>query len=326
MKYCPQCQTSYTDDTLKYCKRDGAPLETATDMPTVNFGEEATVVSSRQVEPIRVPIENQPPTYSPTPQDYQQQTYGQQNWQQQSAPLPLPQQQPQIIAAPPEAKKSRTGLAVALTALGMLLLFGLVGAGALFYMRDKNRETALANNGNGAPANRPSNQNAATNQNANLSTPTPSATPNATLTPSATPTPKPALDPKEAKAATENVGSVIDAWAEATENRDIDAHIGQYADTVDYYKGGRVSAARVRADRARAFEMYDSMRVNISNVKITPDAAGEKATAVLDKEWEFSGGDKFSNGKVRQQLTFAKIGGKWLITGEKDLKLYYKTD
>lgn len=314
MKHCPQCRTSYTDETLKYCTRDGAPLEAETDLPTVNFDEEATVISSRQVEPIRVPIENQTPTYQTPPQDYQQQTYRQQNRQQQSAPLPLPQQQqPQIIVAPPEAKKSRTGLAVGLTALGMLLLFGIIGAGALFYMREQ-RKPEIALNVNNAPVNRTPNQSAAANQTANISTPT------------QTPTAKPTLDPKEAKAATENVGSVIDNWADSTENRDIDAHIGQYADTVDYYKGGRVSAARVRADRARAFDMYDSMRVNISNVKITPDASGEKATAVLDKEWEFSGGDKLSNGKVQQQLTFAKIGGKWLITGEKDLKLYYKTD
>lgn len=301
MKHCPQCQTSYTDDTLKFCKRDGAPLENAPDLPTVAFNEEATVVSSRQVEPIRVPIENEPPP---------QQNWQQQNWQQSAPPTSLPPP-PQIIAAPPEVKKSKTGLTVGLIALAMLALFGIIGA--LYFMRE--RKTEIAVNVNNAPANRPLNINAATNQNANVT---------ASATPTAAPTPKPTLDPKDAKDATENVGSVIDNWADSTDNRDIDAHIGQYADTVDYYKGGRVSAARVRADRQRAFDMYDSINVNISNVKITPDATGEKAVAVFDKEWNFSSDESSSSGKVQQQLTFAKIGGKWLITGEKDLKLYYK--
>lgn len=302
MKHCPQCQTSYTDDSLRFCTRDGAPLEAFNDSPTVNFNEEATVVSSRQVEPIRVPIEREPPPVIQQPP---------QNQWQQSAPLP-PMPPPPVIAAPPTEKKSRTGLAVALTALGMLALFAVIGAGVMFYLRDRRTEVAV--NVNNAPANRPANVNAATNQNANI----------IAATPTATPTPKPTLDPKEAKAATENVSSVIDAWADSTENRDLSAHIAQYADTVDYYKGGKVSAARVRADRERAFNMYDSMVVHISNVKITPDATGNTATAVIDKEWDFSGEEKSSYGKVQQQLTFSKIGGKWLITGEKDLKLYYK--
>lgn len=295
MKYCPQCQTEYTDDGLRFCKRDGTPLVNSNDAPTVNFGEEATVVSSRQVEPIRVAVENQPPIIQQPPQNY---------WQQSAPP---------IIAAPPSEKKSRTGLAVALTALGMLALFAIVGVGVMFYMRG-NRNTEIALNVNNAPANRPSNANAPVVQNLNVNT----------ATPTATPTAKPTLDPKESKAATENVGGVIDKWADSTESRDLDAHMSQYADTVDYYKAGKVSAARVKADRERAFDMYDSMTVNISNVKITPDVSGSGATAIIDKEWNFSGEEKFSTGKVQQQLTFAKIGGKWLITGEKDLKLYYK--
>ncbi len=58
-------------------------------------------------------------------------------------------------------------------------------------------------------------------------------------------------------------------------------------------------------------------------MKVTPDASGEKATAVFDKEWNFEGAEKYSAGKVQQQLTLGKIGGRWLITGEKDLKTYY---
>lgn len=320
MKYCPLCQTSYTDESLKFCNRDGAPLEKATDLPTAVFNEEATVVSSRQVEPIRVHIEdNPPPQQSPPayqqPPPFQQQP-PQQQYQPQYPPPPViaspppfqQQQQPQIIVPPPE-KKSRTGLAIALTVLGMLALGGIVGA----LYATLNRKPEVAVNVNNAPSNRPSN---AANQTANAPTPTPTAT--------ATATPRPTLDPNAAKAVTADVGNVVDDWKISTENLDIETHLGQYAATVDYYKGGKVSSARIRADRQRAFDIYDAMVVNISNLKVTPDAAGDKAVAVFDKEWDFSGEDKYSSGKVQQQLTFAKVAGSWKITGEKDLKLYYK--
>ncbi len=117
--------------------------------------------------------------------------------------------------------------------------------------------------------------------------------------------------------------NVIDEWESASENLDLDGNLSQYADTVDYYKGGRVSIGKVRADKQRAFEQYDSINFKITNIKVTPDASGEKATAVFDKEWTFEGADKYSAGKVQQQMTLNKISGKWLITGEKDLKTYY---
>jgi hypothetical protein len=56
---------------------------------------------------------------------------------------------------------------------------------------------------------------------------------------------------------------------------------------------------------------------------VTPDASGERATAVFDKEWNFSGAEKTSAGKVKQQLQLKKVNGQWLISGERDLKVYY---
>jgi len=311
MKHCPQCQTSYTDESLRYCTRDGMPLENAIDLPTAAFDEEATVVSSRQVEPIHVPVENYPPP-QPPPQNWQQNLPPQQTVQPQQQPPP------QIIVAPPSVKKSRTGLAVALTVLGMLALAGIVGA--LYFSR--GRETEVAVNVNNAPpsANRPSiSPNAPNNQNINANA---AASPTSTAT-TAAPTPKPTLDPQTAEIVAEDVEGVVDNWKSASENLDIDEHLSNYANTVDYYTGGKISLARVRADKQRAFDAYDSINFNISNMKITPDASGDKAVALFDKEWRFEGDRKNSSGKVLQQLTLSKIGGRWLITGERDLKTYY---
>jgi len=64
------------------------------------------------------------------------------------------------------------------------------------------------------------------------------------------------------------------------------------------------------------------MNVNISNMTVTVGTAGDTATAVFDKEWTFVGSGT-SSGKVRSKLEFRKINGKWLITSERDVKVYY---
>jgi hypothetical protein len=63
--------------------------------------------------------------------------------------------------------------------------------------------------------------------------------------------------------------------------------------------------------------------MNISNLSVTPDATGERATAVFDKEWVFDGAEKSSSGKVKSELQMRKINGEWKITSERDLKVYY---
>ena len=298
MKYCPNCQTTYADDSLQFCLQDGTPLSEFPNQnaPTDNSIEAETIVSAnremdalpRQVEPIR---------FEP-PSSYQ---INQADWSPASQP---------VIVEQHTTKKSNTATIVALTVLGTILLVGIGGTGAWLYFKNNRREVAA--NPNTAPPNRQPGANAA-NQNINL----------AATSPTVVPTPQPTLKPEETKAITNDVKDVVDEWKNTTENLDLDAHISQYADTVDYYKAGRVSVARVRADRTRAFAAYDTINVNIDNMKVTPDASGEKATVILDKEWNFEGAEKFSSGKVQQQLTFGKINGRWLITSEKDLKIYY---
>jgi hypothetical protein len=293
MKRCPNCQTTYADDSLKFCLQDGTPLAGIANQNSADYfnTESETVVSPKRVEPIR---------FEP-PSSYQTNDANRQ-----------PMNEP-IVVEKHEKKKSNTAAIVTLSVLGTIFLLALGGLGAWLYF--SNKKTQVAVNVNTAPQNRPSNANAA-NQNTNSNV---AASP----TPTATPTAQPTLKPETAKALTNDVKNVVDDWKDTTENLDLDAHISQYAATVDYYKAGRVNVDRVRADRARAFDAYDTISINIDNVKVTPDASGERATVVLDKEWNFEGAEKFSSGKVQQQLTLNKIGGRWLITGEKDLKIYY---
>lgn len=314
MKYCPHCQTAYTDDALRFCLRDGAPLDEAPDadfgLPTTNLDDSETIVSRKppqQVVPISAPEAEE------------------QNWRQTAAQTQnrqRPEELPKVSAPPAAVKKPNTTLTILATVLGMLAVFGIIGALAWMLLKSRRTEVSAVNV-NRTIVNHPANSNTANTQilNANASTPVPTVSPSPA--PTATPVARPALEPDEYKAITSDVKDVIDDWKDTSENRDIDANLDEYADTVDYYNGGRTTREKVRADKQRAFGQYDSIDFDISNLKVTPDATGERATAVFDKKWTFEGEHNRSAGKVQQQLTLALIGGRWLITGEKDLKVYY---
>jgi serine/threonine protein kinase/ketosteroid isomerase-like protein len=115
----------------------------------------------------------------------------------------------------------------------------------------------------------------------------------------------------------------LEGWVAATRDHDFETHMSFYADMLSfYYKRSNVSIATVRADRARAFTRYAKLDVQLSNVVVTPDPTGLTATATFDKTWNFEG-DKNSSGAVRQTVSLENVGGRWLITGEKDLQIYY---
>jgi serine/threonine protein kinase/ketosteroid isomerase-like protein len=127
----------------------------------------------------------------------------------------------------------------------------------------------------------------------------------------------------DASQVSKDVAEALDAWADSTRERDLNAHSRAYADTLEvFYKKTNVPASQVLAERASAFKRYDSMDVKIDNVEVEPDASGRRATATFDKSWAFRADDKTSTGRVRQQLTFVKQNDRWLITGERDLQVY----
>ena len=108
---------------------------------------------------------------------------------------------------------------------------------------------------------------------------------------------------------------------EDTESLDTDNLAGRYADTVDYYRNPGASRDFVIRDKERAFSMYDTIRFEINNMQITPGKSPDTATAEFDKAWVFDG-ENHSEGKVRTRLSLRKSGGRWLIDGERDIKVY----
>ena len=300
MKYCPNCQTTYTDDTLRFCLQDGTPLVEVADsdsqMPTVAF-EAETQVSPKSREPIRVEL--------PGIESYRRE----------------PVQEEQVTVDHFKPKKSNTALVVLLTAFIMLLLFG-GGIGAWLFLRNGKNGVAQTTNNKGA-ANQNANPKNDSKDTKSEASPSPTdslkdSTPSPT--PSATASPSPDFNPEKIK---NEVSDKVYSWASATESLNWNTLANYYADTVNYYNKNGVSSAYIRNDKQRAFDRYDNVEMNISNLRVTPDASGNSATAVFDKEWTFEGEDTYSSGKVQSQLDLKKISGRWLITGEKDLKVYY---
>lgn len=212
---------------------------------------------------------------------------------------PAIDEQRAYVPSPPPKQRSRTPVII-LSILVIILLGALGGIGALLLMRNRDQRLAGVN------------QN--TQPNANRSTPKP------------TPTPAPTILPAEAAAVRDQVAKTLQGWADSTNERDIDAHMSYYADTLEtYYLTQNVSSARVRADRERAFSTYSDIDVELTNIHVTPDPTNlARATATFDKTWTFEGDEKTSNGSVQQKIWFQKTNGRWLITGEKDLQVYYK--
>jgi eukaryotic-like serine/threonine-protein kinase len=124
----------------------------------------------------------------------------------------------------------------------------------------------------------------------------------------------------DASSVRKEIETVLKDWTSAMSARDLDAYMTYYADTLDaYYKRSDISLDEVRADKAKAFNRYQRLDVQLSNISIRPDETGARATASFDKAWDFIDGEKHYSGSARGAIWLAKIGGRWRITAEKDL-------
>ena len=215
------------------------------------------------------------------------------------------------VAEEPIARRPRIGLIVLLTAFftAALLVLGGVGAWLLF-----------RGNSNGGTD----------NTRVETATPTPDRSPSPTPSPTANTNDDNAnsasnertTDPASAARARREITNFLANWKSATESKDVESYMDQYADTVAYYNNPSASRAVVENDKKRAFSLYDHIRMQISNINTTVDPDGETAITTFDKEWEFVG-ERESRGKVRSELRLRKIGGKWKIMGEHDQKVYH---
>jgi hypothetical protein len=332
MKRCPTCQRTYTDDTLRFCLEDGTALVGG----SVSSPDQTLLMNSDagNVEP--------PPTEildfgaAPTVRAYEEDVTARRSKPAQTA---RQQARPTInefqnSAQPAPAPRNTTSV-VAVTVIATILLLVVGGLGAWLLLRDKSgngssttntsTDTArVSNTSNVATSN--GNASGSTNSNTGtlpgtVSTPTPVATPYAT--PSATPQPTTQTTTTDTSSARREVMNALNGWTETMRRGDLDGHMAYYAETLHtYYMQSNYSASRVRTNVAKAFSKYDTFDVKLSNIQIEVDPSGLSAVATFDKTFVFSGASTYS-GSGLNRFWLEKIGGRWLITGEKDLKTYY---
>lgn len=298
---------------MSFCLEDGARLLQAagpSDPGAALRGESETTLEHRSDSAPTEILNLQTAPASPTPLP---------------APTAPPQPRPTIYDAYNAArapKQRNTALIIGCTVVTTILLLSLGGVGVWVLFRDAKSDTA-----NTARPNVDQNKsqtpesNNLPGGNSRVATNT-GVAPNTNVNNRVVPAPSP-LPSVDAAAVREQVTSTLNGWVASIRARDINAQMSYYADTLDtYYNSKNVSVSRVRADRERAYAIFYTLDVQLSNIKITPGPTGEQATATFDKTWTFTG-EKYSSGSVQQRMWLAKIGGRWRITGEKELQVYY---
>jgi len=305
MKRCPTCQSTYTDESLRFCLQDGAALTSVSGGgPTVPDQEKTLLINSREsarsseappteiLSPSIMPTIASPRTPVTTPQS--------------SRPTEMSAQD---YAATQQQRPKSNALVIPITIAATVLVLVLGGLGAWLLLGGKQ------DNGSG---------NVRVDRDRTTGTQT-SGSPTATATPTpVAQTPSPASSPVNMTALKKDVTDTLNGWAQSSMERDIDAHMSYYADTLDiYYTKTNVSASVVQADRQRAYDTYSNLHIELSNILITPDPAGQLANAILDKTWSFESDEKSNSGSVQQEIRLAKKDGRWLIIGEKDVQVYY---
>lgn len=311
MKRCPTCRRIYTDETLNFCLEDGAALESVSSSSL----NETLTLDANEPPPTEILPAGLAPTQSArqTPPTVRQQARSTRD-------------EFQNIAPAAKAPRNTTSV-VALTVVATILLLALGGLGAWLLLRDNS-----AANTNSTNTGRDESRNLNTNtkaQNNNTSGPTNNST-NTRIgvveTPTPTPTPPPTPTPQvdDTGAVRREVSGALEGWRRTMVNPDVDAHMSYYADTLHtYYNARNVNVSRVRSNVARAFSTYSTFDVRVTNLQIEVDPSGTRAVATFDKTFEFRNDEKRYTGSGLNRFWFEKLGGRWLITGEKDLKTYY---
>ncbi|MEW6732891.1 MAG: protein phosphatase 2C domain-containing protein [Acidobacteriota bacterium] len=161
------------------------------------------------------------------------------------------------------------------------------------------------------------------------------------LTPTPTPVPDPAptsnsgkplnetnspsINPSNAESGTaeQALREVLNRWQQAHNKRNVSELFPLYASSVDrYYLRSNLRCNTIFDDKRRYFRQYKTLTISIDdNPEIILGLGGRTATITFDKSFTAIG-TTTQNGKVRTELTFAKIDNEWRITSERDLKIY----
>lgn len=125
--------------------------------------------------------------------------------------------------------------------------------------------------------------------------------------------------PEEARTA---LRSALNEWLAATNARNLSKQLSFYQPTMDaFYRRRNARLEEVRADRARVFERAETIdvRADAPSIQLSPD--GRSATMRFRKRYNIAGGGLDRSGEVVQELRWQRVGGRWRIASERDVKV-----
>lgn len=118
--------------------------------------------------------------------------------------------------------------------------------------------------------------------------------------------------------------AALNEWVAATNARNLGKQLSFYRPTMNaFYRRRNVSVAEVGADRARVFERAHSINIQADdpNIQLAPD--GRTATMLFRKRYSIAGGGEDRSGEVLQELRWQRVGGKWRIISERDVRVVH---
>jgi ketosteroid isomerase-like protein len=120
---------------------------------------------------------------------------------------------------------------------------------------------------------------------------------------------------------------VIEKWVATTKNGDLEGRMALYSDRLDiFYRKPNLSKANVEQEIRTAMSAYSSFfTLELSNVTWRELRAGV-VQVEFDKDYtanKRTGG--WITGRVHSMLTLVRTGESWSIIGERDLKIYAKS-
>ena len=248
MKYCPLCESQYTDETLRFCLQDGTPLTTdikQSAIETVAFSNPVTLEKLQQTEEMRV----------------------------QFADKTQPRIEPSVVNPVFQLDKikhkssSRFWIAV----LPILVIFGAAGFGGWFYLNQQN-EAAKQNFNDKVILPNSSEKTLPVANTSIVSAETISEN-----------TTQPASKPDNSGVKKE-LSDFITSWKTAFESRNIAEYTAKYAEKVDYLGKTGADLKEIRGEAEKTFKNYTEIEIALTNVHIAVTAEGDKATAVFDKK------------------------------------------
>jgi len=129
----------------------------------------------------------------------------------------------------------------------------------------------------------------------------------------------PASEPSNSGIEDREVKAFVSSWLQLSQdNKNFDAVMAMYADTVDFYKLGRVNKDAIHADKRKYFDRWPAREHILTAITVSPGATVNEKKAEVAFQYEISNNNKSLQGNADTILILRKENGTVRIVSEKE--------